>query len=186
MVRIMSWIALLSSLVISPVVAGEWVMRPAESSISIVAEQQGAEFTGQFKEFTADITFDPADLANASVVVVINTGSFDSESKDRDSAVRGSDWFRVKKFPDARFVAKSFVDLGEGKYEVVADLSIREATQEVVLPMVLVIEGDVATMSGTLNMDRTQYGVGQGQWETTDWVGRDVKVTVAVVADRQP
>ena len=164
--------------------AAVWNMRPAESRITITATQQGANFTGQFKKFDTEIKFDPKDLAQSSVTATIDTGSFDSQSSDRDSEVKSSDWFDIAKFPVAKFQTKSFKDLGGGKYQAVADLTIRNMTKEVVLPFTLAINGKVAKMTGSLSLLRTDYGVGQGQWTSTDWVGGDVKVDIALTADQ--
>lgn len=163
--------------------AAVWHMRPAESTITVTATQQGASFTGQFKKFDAQINFDPKDLSHSSVVATIDTGSFDSQSSDRDPEVKSSDWFDIAKFPVAKFQTKSFKDLGGGKYQATADLTIRNVTKEVVLPFTLSINGKTARMNGSLSLLRTDYGVGQGQWASTDWVGGDVKVDVALVAD---
>ncbi|MFZ1988608.1 MAG: YceI family protein, partial [Alphaproteobacteria bacterium] len=92
-------------------------------------------------------------------------------------------WFDIAKFPVARFETKSFKDLGRGKYEAAANLTIRGVTKEVVFPFSLAIKGKVAKMTGSLALLRTDYGVGQGQWTATDWVGGDVKVDVALTAD---
>ncbi len=163
--------------------AAVWHMRPAESTITITATQQGASFTAQFKKFDTEIKFDPKDLAHSSVTATIDTGSFDSQSSDRDPEVKSSDWFDIAKFPVAKFQTKSFKDLGGGKYQAVADLTIRDVTKEVVLPFSLAIKGNVAKMTGSLSLLRTDYGVGQGQWSSTDWVGGGVKVNVALTAD---
>lgn len=163
--------------------AAVWQVRPAESSITITATQQGADFPAQFKKFQTEIKFDPADLAHSSVVATIDTSSFDSQSQDRDAQVKTSDWFDVAKFPVARFETKSFKDLGGGKYEAAAKLTIRGVTKDVTFPFSLTIKGKVAKMTGSLTLLRTDYGVGQGSWAATDWVGGNVKVNVALTAD---
>lgn len=166
--------------------ASTWKARASESRLEIKAIQQGAEFTGRFETFAAEIVFNPADLAAAKVVATIKTGSFNSSSKDRDGQVREKDWFHVAQFPDATFKTKSFAKTGESRYEAIADLTIRDVTREVVLPFTLVIDGDVARMAGEVTLKRTDYGVGQGDWASGAWVGLDVKVLVTIVADRAP
>jgi polyisoprenoid-binding protein YceI len=153
--------------------------------VTFTAQQQGAPFSGEFKTFDADISFDSADLAHSSVVATVDVGSFDSKSSDRDTQVKDATWFNVAKFPQARFVSKSFRDLGGGKYEAVGVLTIRDVSKDAVLPFTLKIDGSVAHMNGTLAIVRTDYGVGQGEWATSSWVGKDVKVDVKLVADKQ-
>jgi polyisoprenoid-binding protein YceI len=50
----------------------------------------------------------------------------------------------------------------------------------------LTIAGDVATMTGTAKIDRTVFGIGQGEWAATTDLPATVTVTVAIKADRKP
>jgi polyisoprenoid-binding protein YceI len=167
-----------------PALAAKWVLRPAESAIALEVTYLGSPIAAKFGKFSADIEFDPADLVRSAVSVRIDTGSFDSQSEDRDEFVKERDWFDVARFPEARFVTKSIRFVGPGRYEAAADLTIRGVTQVVKFPFALVIEGDVARMDGGLSLERTDFGVGQGDWASTQDVGGTIGVSVHVVADR--
>ena len=43
--------------------ATQWTLQPKESKLTFVGTQAGAEFQGVFERFTADLKFDPQDLA---------------------------------------------------------------------------------------------------------------------------
>jgi polyisoprenoid-binding protein YceI len=43
--------------------ATQWIMQPKESQLTFVGTQAGAPFEGKFEKFTADIKFDPKNLA---------------------------------------------------------------------------------------------------------------------------
>jgi polyisoprenoid-binding protein YceI len=167
-----------------PAPAAKWVMRPAESMIALEVTYLGSPVAARFGKFSAEIEFEPSDLAHSAVSVRIDTGSFDSQSVDRDEFVKERDWFDVARFPEARFVTKSIRSVAPGHYEATADLTIRGITKEVELPFALVIEGGVARMDGGLSLERGDYGVGQGDWASTKEVGGRVGVSVRVVADR--
>lgn len=185
MLRLVAIVASLACVVTaSSASAAEWRTRSQESSITITATQQGGTFTAVFSKFQSRVDFDPSDLAHSSVVSTVDILSWNSKSEDRDSTVKGSDWFNVAKFPIARFATKSFKDLGGGKYEAVADLTIRDVTKEVKLPFTLTIDGNVARMAGSLTVNRSDFGVGQGEWASSDWVGQAVKIDIKLVADK--
>jgi polyisoprenoid-binding protein YceI len=164
--------------------AAKWEVRAKESSIALVVTFEGVPLDAKFGAWDADIDFDPADLAHSTVTVGIGTGSFDSQSEERDEAVKEPDWFDVAAYPQARFVTKSIRPAGAGRYEAIADLTVRNITREVKLPFSLTIEGTVARMDGTLTVQRAEFGVGQGQWAATDHVGGSVVIKVHVVADQ--
>lgn len=165
--------------------AAGWAVRPAESTLGFTAKQQGAEFKGVFERWTADIAFDPDALATSKVTVRVETGSFNSKSADRDSEVPGKAWFDVKGFPEAVFEATTFEKTGEGSYVAKGTLTLKGVSKPVDLPFTLAIEGGVARMAGSASLNRTEFNVGSGSWKDPASVGHEVKIDVAVVADRQ-
>lgn len=177
--------ALVFAVLASPAWSAAWRVIPEESRLAFVGAQTGSEFEGEFQKFDADILFDPEDLAASKVVVTIDMGSADAGSKDRNESLPQADWFSIKAFPTARFetVAIRAAETGEG-YVADAKLTIRDATQDVSLPFTLAIDGDTAVMAGETVLNRSDFGVGQGQWADDQWIGYDVKVLVDLKAAR--
>ena len=164
--------------------ADPWVVEANDSEIEFTGTQLGAEFEGEFKSFTAEIVFSPDDLAGSSVEVLIDIASVDTENGDRDSQIVSPDWFDAAQWPTAKFATKSFREIASGKYEAVADLTIRDVTREVILPFDLEIEGDEAEAKGTVTINRTDFGIGQGQWTNTSQVGDPVTIKIEIEAKR--
>ncbi|MEQ8390165.1 MAG: YceI family protein [Thalassospira sp.] len=165
--------------------ADEWVVDATDSEIEFKGAQLGAEFEGEFKAFTVTIVFSPDDLAGSSVSVLIDIASVDTQNSDRDSQIVSPDWFDAGQWPTAQFVTKSFSEISPGKYQAVADLTIRDVTREVTLPFDLEITGDKAEAKGEVTIKRTDFGVGQGQWSDTAQVGDDVTIEIEIEADRK-
>ncbi len=85
--------------------ATAWVTDPARSRLAFVATQAGGEFDGQFRHFSADIAFDPGDLAGSRFHVTIDTASADTQDETRDKALVGDDFFASGRWPTATFDA---------------------------------------------------------------------------------
>lgn len=164
--------------------SANWNVGAEQSSVTFSATQVGQSFTGKFKAFKAQIRFDPADLASAHVLATIDMSSVDAGDGQRNIALPTSDWFDSQVFPSATFEATSFTALAAGKYEARGTLTIRGVAQEILLPFSLDIDGDKANMQGEVTIIRTDYGVGQGQWQSGQWVGLEVKIIVEIVATR--
>jgi polyisoprenoid-binding protein YceI len=64
-------------------------------------------------------------------------------------------------------------------------LTLRGVTKPADLPFRLKIDGDKARMSGVTSLDRTAFGVGQGEWKATDQIPAKVKVSVQIAATRR-
>lgn len=158
------------------------------SRIGFVATQSGAPVEGAFEDFTAEIVFDPENLAVSRVAVVIQVASVNSQSKDRDEMIRSAPLFDAAQWPAARFEAERFNDLGGGSYEAAGSLTLRDVTLPVVLPFTLATEergGSLhAKASGELAVQRLDYGVGQGLWQDTSVVGNEVTIKIDIQASR--
>jgi polyisoprenoid-binding protein YceI len=164
--------------------AAKWAVDPANSRVSFKGAMNGDAFTGVFKRWTADIAFDPKNLAGSKAAVAIDVGSGVTGDADRDQALPTADWFSAAHFPKATFVTSSIKNTGGDHYLAQGTLSIRGASRPVSLPFTLDIAGDVAKMNGALTLDRTAFGVGQGQWANGQVVDTKVTVDVAVTAHR--
>ena len=177
--------------------APEWTVDPAKSSIGFTGRQMGVPSKGRFKSFTAKVRFDPSDLAASSVEVTVDAASADAGNADIDKELKQPKWFDVARFPTVRFVATAFrakgpAAGGKGEYEAAARLTIRDVTEDVVLPFKLDIGPDpadpgqlVARMTGALTISRTKFGVGRDEWRDTKIVGDEVDLHIDVLARRK-
>jgi polyisoprenoid-binding protein YceI len=158
--------------------ATAWRAEPGESRLTFMATQAGAEFEGRFKRFTPQISFDPADLPGSRFVVEVDTRSADTQDGDRDAALASSDFFATDRWPTARFETTGFTDKGGRRFEARGRLTIRDVTRDVLLPFSFTPgkDGRHATLAGDTTIRRLDFGVGQGEWKDTTWVGNEVKV----------
>ena len=122
---------------------------------------------------------------------MIDVGSINSDSRDRDQVIRSKDLFDVATWPTALFEAPRFDHQGDGLYEAHGQLTMRDVTRDVVLPFQLTIEDhpdDAARLRahavGELSVLRLDYGVGQGQWQDTSVVADDVLIKIDIIATR--
>lgn len=160
--------------------ATQWSMQPKESKLTFIGEQAGAQFEGSFDRFTADIRFDPKDLAASRFDVTIDTASVNTQDRERDDTIRSADLFDVKRFPTARYVADKFTSLGGNKYSASGKLTLRDVTREVPIEFTFETKDADAWLKGTAKLKRLDFGVGQGDWKDTSAVGNDVQVRFAL------
>jgi len=167
--------------------ATAWVADTAASRLSFIGTLAGGTFDGRFHRFEPDIVFDPADLAGSRFVVTIETGSADTQDADRDAILKGPEFFAVERWPAARFAASRFVSLGDGRYEARGRLTIRDVTRDLAVPFGFQAStgGRTATMSGNATIRRLDFGVGQGEWRDTQWVGDEVTIRFDLLLQRK-
>jgi polyisoprenoid-binding protein YceI len=157
---------------------------PTRSSLGFAFVQAGAESRGSFTRFNTELRYEDKSLATSGLAVTVQIGSIDTKDKERDDALKGADLFDVARFPTATFVANSLARRSDGRLEAVGKLTLRGVTRDLRLPLSLQVAQEngkrVADLKGETTLKRLQFGIGQGDWKSTEWVGDDVKVSYAV------
>lgn len=168
-----------------PAAAADWSVDAARSTLGFTGSVSGKDFEGKFKSWSAEIAFDQANPSSGHAKVTIDMASAVTGDRQRDAALPGSDWFDVKKAPQALFEASGFKALGGNRFEADGTLTIRGIKKSVAMPFTLDLTGDDAHAKGKLDIVRTDYGVGQGEWSTADTVGLNVSITFDLIARKK-
>jgi polyisoprenoid-binding protein YceI len=139
------------------------------------AVQAGARFTGTFTRFSVALDFDPAHPATGRLDVTVEVASIDTQDPERDEILRGADFFQVEQHPQAVFHAERFERAGAG-WRAPGDLTIRGVTRPVPVMFTLAPGAGASVMKGNASLSRLAFGLGQGEWASTEWVGDEVDV----------
>ncbi len=139
------------------------------------AVQAGARFTGAFTRFRVALDFDPAHPASGSLDVTVDVASIDTRDPERDEILRGPDFFKAAEHPQAVFRARGFERAGDG-WRAPGDLRIRGVTRPVPVMFTLAPGADDPVMEGSASLRRLAFGLGQGEWASTEWVGDEVDI----------
>ena len=152
----------------------------AQSRLEFVGVQAGAEFKGVFHKFTANVDFAPDALDGSRIDVQIDMNSADTLDKDRDTTMRGKDIFDVTHNPTAHYVTKSISKTAAG-FSAVGALTLHGVTKDVPIEFQFANQAAGAKLSGSAKLNRLDFGVGQGDWKSTDTVGDAVKINFSLV-----
>jgi polyisoprenoid-binding protein YceI len=162
----------------APAFAAHWAVRHDASRLGFVATWEGEPFTGTFTRWTADIRFDSSQLDQSRFEVTIDMTSADTRSTERDHELIKPDWFFVERFPNATFLTSEIRQIGDEQYEAIGTLTIKGQSGPVVLPFTWTQAGEEATMEGEATIDRTTWGVGEGEWADDSVIQHSVRVVV--------
>jgi len=154
-------------------------------SLTFSATWSGNPIEGRFNRWTADILFSPEALDRSKLTVGVDMASAVTGDAQRDESLPSGDFFDTAEHPKATFTASKFRKTGEGKYVADGTLDLRGVKKPLSLPFSLKIDGDTATARGVTTLDRTVFGVGQGEWASTDQIAAGVKVSFQLTAKRK-
>jgi polyisoprenoid-binding protein YceI len=147
----------------------------ASGTLQFQATQAGARFTGAFQKFDVKLEFDPAAPTSGSLHVTVPTASVATQDADRDEVLKSPDFFWIEKHPQAVFHAERFTKDGPG-WRADGELTIRGMTKPLGVRFTLTEASGTTVMKGTASLRRLAFGLGQGDWASTEWVGDEVGV----------
>lgn len=148
---------------------------PAQSDIVFVSRQMGVPVEGKFKTFSAQVAFDPAQLATSKIAFTVDTGSADI-SREANAELPKATWFNVAAFPKATFQSSSIKRVSASQFEVSGKLSIKGLSSDVVVPVTLTQNGATTTATGAFPIKRLTFRIGEKEWADTSMVADEVQV----------
>ncbi|MBS3998708.1 MAG: YceI family protein [Hydrogenophaga sp.] len=170
----------------APLVAqAQQALVPAQSEIAFVSRQMGVPVEGKFKSFSAQVAFDPAQLASSRIAFTVDTGSADI-SREANAELPKPTWFNVAAFPQATFTSSSIKRVDATRYEVAGKLAIKGVSSDVVVPVTLAQNGATTVASGAFPIKRLTFRIGEKEWADTSMVADEVQVKFRIALTGVP
>ena len=166
--------------------AADWRVDPARSRLGFAYQAMGAEIQGEFSRFGADVRFDPAHPESASVKLVVETGSIDAGIPEASQEARSANFLDVTRHPLAQFVSTSIKPLGQHRYQVQGELTLRNQRRPLSLVVLLKPEGAQQRLTGTLLIKRLDYNIGTGIWGDTSSLSNEVRAAFSLLLKPHP
>ncbi|MGB9664721.1 MAG: YceI family protein [Ignavibacteria bacterium] len=114
-----------------------WVVDKAHSKIGFtVTHLLISEVEGYFKDFDLKVVTGKDDFIDAKIEFTAKTSSIFTDNDRRDEHLRSDDFFNSEKYPEMKFVSKSFKKVGKNQYKLSGDLTIRDVTKPITLDVV--------------------------------------------------
>jgi polyisoprenoid-binding protein YceI len=111
--------------------------------------------------------------------------------------LRSDSWFEVERYPTMTFRSTSFQPLSDTEFVAAGELTIKDTTSEIELPITVLgvmdvpenrrerLGEQVASFQAATVIDRRDFGVGTGSWTETTVVGADVEIEITIEANRR-
>ncbi|MEM9208689.1 MAG: YceI family protein [Pseudomonadota bacterium] len=152
-----------------------WQLVADSSTVRFIGVQSGSGFRGRFRNFTAEIDFDPATPEAGRIVGVVGMDSARTGDAERDATLLEADWFDPENHPESRFESQRIEKLDDGTYAAHGTLTIIGNSNPVTMNFEFDVSGSTAEFSGSFDILRLDYGVG---WDSTNWIDNEVGVQV--------
>ncbi|MEZ5500891.1 MAG: YceI family protein [Steroidobacteraceae bacterium] len=165
-----------------------WKADLSASRLEFIFDQAGAQNTGRLPDFRLTLSAYRPNSDAADLNVTIYMAEVETGEADRDGILKGPDFLAVKEYPQAKFEANAVVARGRDQYVASGRLTLRGVPHSHSLPleMVFAADGQSLRLRGESTIHRLDYGIGQGEWSSTEWIGNEVKVRFDILLRPQP
>ena len=165
--------------------AGQYTIDSDHASVLWKINHLGfSTFIGRFNDIEASLDFDPENIENSSVEVIINTAGLDINNPEFAEELRGSNWFDVENFPQAVYRTTSFLESNENTFVFEGELTLLGITAPVNLNVVFNGGGRnfltrkyTLGFSGSANFQRSVFGLSRF---TSFGVGDDINLEIHI------
>jgi polyisoprenoid-binding protein YceI len=169
-----------------------WKIDNAHTQVNFSAKHMMVtNVRGTFHDVDGTIELDENDPTRSRGEFRVSAASVDTNFGARDTHLRSPDFFDAERFPGITFVSTRVEQVGDDRFTVTGDLTIREVTKPLTFDVTL--EGIVPGMSGarhaglsaTAKVVRADWDLNwnvaleQGGW----LVGKEIKLDISIAAD---
>ena len=173
-------IALAATLLWQPSLATEWQSEVDNSQLNFAASFQNLPVNGRFKTFAFKCTTDQA-ARPVNLQVMVSVASADMGNMEFNHEIQAFDWFNGADHSTAIFTSDHFEIAPETKagvdYIAHGKLQLKGVERAVAVPFDWhQISHNQVAMRGELSLDRSDFGIGQGEWATGEQIGLAVRV----------
>lgn len=168
MKKLISILAILATAGAAFGAAETWNVDTKHSGVTFSVRNFFVPVEGTMKLKEGKIVYDPADPAANSVEAVVAVTTVNTQEEARDKHLNNQDFFMTSQFPTATFKSTKWEKVGENKFKVTGDLTIKDVTKPVTLDVEMLGTGPGArgaTLSGwqaTTKINRKDFGVSYG------------------------
>ncbi|MGF1552757.1 MAG: YceI family protein [Paracoccaceae bacterium] len=171
------------ALAATPAGAGDWVVDPDASRIAFGFTVMGAPGEGTFERYGGRLSFDPGTpTATASMLFAVETASLDVGNAVAEALARSGPYFDADDHPLATWRLDRLTALGDDRYRAEGTATVKGRTHPLATELrVREVDGRLVA-TGSLDVDRRDFGIGTGTLSSLAPVGTEVSVEFALVA----
>jgi len=147
------------------------------SKVRFVIKNFGINTGGTFEGLAGTITFDPANLANASFNVTVDAKTVDTDLEARDNHLRKEEYFDVEKYPKVSFRSTKITTTNkEGYLYMFGVITIKNTTKEISVPFKQTSKDGGILFDGEFKLNRLDFGVGGKSFSMSDELNVELSI----------
>lgn len=147
----------------------------ASSELAFTGDYGGEAVPGVFRRFSGSAQFDPAAPLATRFRTEIDVASLDTDYADRDDTLRAAEFFDTDAHPQAVWESSGDCSAQGVRLSCPGTLTLKGRTQPV--PLDIAPGADGRSIEGKAVLDRSAFGIGDGEWADPETIANAVQVT---------
>ena len=162
-------------------------LNPDNSAIEWTAAKITRTHNGGFNTFSGALYLDGETVSG--IEITIDAASIFSDTDRLTNDLKSNNFFDVEAWPEARFEATSFEPISEGldgsdaTHTVTGTLTLRDQTNQIIFPAIVVVEADAVSADADFLIDRQLWGLSY-PGQPDDLIQDEVRIKLTMNADR--
>ena len=188
---IVSFIALAFISMQSMSQVNKWTVDKNHSNVKFtVTHMTVSEVEGYFKIFDGNVEVTKPDFSDAKINFQVDISSVNTDNERRDNHLKSEEFFNAAQYPTMKFLSTSMKPLGNNKYQLSGNLTIRDITKPVVFDVtyggtINTGKGKKSGFKAKTTINRFDYNL---KWDRATEagglvVGKDVEIQINVEMD---
>ncbi|MBT3069874.1 YceI family protein [Rhodomicrobium sp. Az07] len=158
-------------------------IRPWDRDVAFVAGAGGFSAEGSVRDYKSVVRFNPESPEQALIDLTLNMRSTTTGFRAADEVALSEEFLDVERHPVAKLTASGAKPIGNGKYVMDAELTLKGITKSVRLPLVVQIKEGSPVLKGAASVNRLEFGVGAETYRGYA-LDKEVKLAFALVGDK--
>lgn len=148
----------------------------AQSSVEFKIRNLGFNVEGYFSEVEIESNFLREDVSQWRLSGNVKVNSINTDNKKRDEHLLTDDYFDAKTYPKITLEATNFKKTASNKYDVKFNLTIKNTTKSIIIPMIIYNE-DALKLNCYFEINRLDFGVGESSFVMSNTVKINISFT---------
>ena len=163
-------------LLLAAFVPVDWKL--SSSAVTFKIKHAGLVVNGSLAGTQIDIYFDPAYLAQSSIVASLEAATIETGIALRNKHLRKELYLHVEKYPRIKMRSTKIEKTGNNTYLGYFDLTIKETTKNIQVPFTFTENANGGDFKGEFTINRLDYKVGESNWLMDNQVTISIQINV--------
>jgi len=149
----------------------EWHSIDDGSQFTFETTFEGEPIGGSFRNFDLQFDFEATNPSASHLIVTVWLNAADMGDPDMNAVLFDQAWFDIEHFGSAVFESHTMQAQTSDRFVATGTLTLKNVKQSVSVPFVWHRSGNQARMQGEFTLQRTDFGIGMGEWAAGDTIG---------------